>query len=79
MICHTGSHWVHLGLQLMMYLEDLVLELMKKDFSLPWIWIPTNDYTDHADQKDIHKGEEAAEGALREQITNFDIYLVILY
>ena len=35
---HSGvPHRVHLGLQLMMYMEDMVLELKKKDVSLPWI------------------------------------------
>jgi hypothetical protein len=33
----------------MMYLEDMAMELMEKYVSLPWIWMSTNDYTDHAE------------------------------
>ena len=55
-IIRMNSGTGHLGVphrpgaaaELMMYLEDMVLELMKNDVSLPWIWIPTKDYTDHA-------------------------------
>ena len=41
---------------MMMYLDDMVLEFMKKVVSLPWIWIPRNDYTAQADYLDIHIG-----------------------
>ena len=39
-----------------MSLEALDMEFMRKAVSLRWIWIPTNDYTAHADLIDIHKG-----------------------
>ena len=39
---------------IMMYLEDIVLEFLRKVVSLPWIWIPAYDYT--ADLIDIHEG-----------------------
>jgi hypothetical protein len=42
---------------MMMYLEDLVLEFMKKVVSLPWIWLPRNDFTAHADYIGIHEGK----------------------
>ena len=41
---------------MVMYLEDMVLEFMKKVVSLSWIWIPTNDYTAQADSIDKHEG-----------------------
>jgi hypothetical protein len=44
----------------MMSVEDMValleMEFMRKMVSLPWRWIPTNEYTDLADLKDIYEG-----------------------